>query len=323
MKTNIVFFSVTDFCNARCKTCSFWKTKKPTYPLSDPKQLAKAIRTKLDCGYLHITGGEPLTYPQIIEFITAAKAQGMVVQLMTNGYLLNEAKIKKLAKAKLDLIGFSVDHYDEAVVYANRKLPKLLQKLRHNLSILKSTNITTYAGITLAKHNFNELEKTAQFAIDMGFDCIYFSLPVSLHGTFKLGNNDNDSIDFTDAQMIQAVNTIIELKKKHGNKVTHNMEFLKEMKNFYAKQKQTLPCKAGQNLFYIDNHLEVYDCMVKETKLGKITGQVKRLKNITCYDCPLQCNREGSMFFYGFRSIPFYIHHIINPHNWKLIKNLA
>ncbi len=324
IKKNVVIFSVTDFCNAKCKTCSFWKTKNVTFPKKEKlKTVVENIRKNLDCGFLSVTGGEPLTYPFLFDLIKEARSQGMIVQLMTNGYLLNKNKINELEKIGLNFIAFSVDHYDEKIVFKNRELPNLLQKLKENIFNLKNTGIITQGGITLAKHNISDLEKIASFSLNkLGFDEIYFSLPIKLSdSTYKLGNDQSDSIDLSDSEIINAINCIIALKKKLGNKISHRIRFLKDIKKFYTKEKQKYPCKAGENIFFLDNHLNLYDCMVKNTYLGKITDSVKLLRNINCYDCPLQCFREGSIYLYGMKSIPFFIEQILNKNYWKLIKH--
>lgn len=323
IKKNAVIFSVTDFCNAKCKTCSFWKTKKATHPVKDDiKTIVHNIRNSLHCGFLSITGGEPLTYPYLIDLIKEAKSKKIVVQLMTNGYLLNKEKIKQLSDAGLDFIAFSVDHYDEDIVFENRELPNLLEKIKENLTNLEGSGIITQGGITITKQSINELGKIADFALNvLKVDVIYFSLPIKLsNSTYKLGNDEYDAIELSNQVLIDAVDEIITLKRKFGNKISHNSEFFKDMKKFYLGEKQKYPCKAGENVFYLDNFLNVYDCMIKNTKLGKITDTVKPFKNIQCTDCAMECFREGSMFYHGIKSVPLYIEQLLNRNLWKLIR---
>jgi sulfatase maturation enzyme AslB (radical SAM superfamily) len=199
-----------------------------------------------------------------------------------------------------------------------------LQKIKENLAVLKSTKIITQGGITIAKHNIQDLEKIAEYAInELKFDEIYFSLPIKLNNsTYKLGNDEFDAIDLSNLELIKAIDQIILLKQKYGDKITHRIKFLKDIKRFYAQEKQVYPCKAGENIFFLDNHLNLFDCMVKNSPLGKITdsNSIKVLNGINCFDCPLQCFREGSIYLRGLKSLPFFIEQMFNKNYWKLIK---
>ncbi len=319
---NVLIFSVTDFCNARCKTCSFWKTEKAVFPRKEIiGKVIEVLDKKLDVKFLSLTGGEPLTYPHLFPLIKEAKKHGMIIQLMTNGSLLDKWKIRRLTEFGVSFIGFSVDHYNETVVYENRGLPNLLAQLKENVYHAKEAGILTQGGITIATHNIREIEKITDFALNnLLFDEVYFSLPINLpHSTYKLGNKDYDNINLSDAQLINAVDRMIILKEKYGNKISHRLNFLKDIKRFYLKEKQLYPCKAGEKIFFLDNHLDLYDCMVKSTRLGRITDDIHTLKNIRCYDCPVQCFREGSIYLNGLKSLPLFAELLFNKNYWKVI----
>jgi MoaA/NifB/PqqE/SkfB family radical SAM enzyme len=322
-KNNVMIFSITDYCNAHCKTCSFWKTENPVYlPKEEIQNVINKIYHNLDIRFLSVTGGETLTYPYLSQLINEAKNYGMIVQLMTNGSLLNKTKINQLAESGLNFIAFSIDHYDDKIVFENRGLPNLLQKIKENIVDSKEAGLITQGGITIAKYNINDLEDITYFALnELNIDEIYFSLPVNLtDSSYKLGNDDYDVIDLSDSQIIDAVKRMIALKKQLGNRISHRLDFLKDIEKFYAKEKQKYPCRAGEKIFYLDNHLNLYDCMVKNRPLGKITESVTRLKNIYCYDCPLQCFREGSVYLNGLKSLPLYIELIFNKNYWRIIR---
>ena len=54
-----------------------------------------------------IRWGEPTSHPKMVEFIRAAKKEGVMCHLNTNGSLLNEEKIDQLLEIPLDGIKFS------------------------------------------------------------------------------------------------------------------------------------------------------------------------------------------------------------------------
>lgn len=323
LNKNSVFLCVTDFCNAKCSFCDFWKTERATYiKKEDVGFTIEQLQSKLNCGFLEITGGEPLVYPYVFDLIKEATNKKIITQLMTHGGLLNEDKILKMDKAGLNIVSVSVDHYDETVFNAHRGIENLSQIIQHNLPHFKNTNIITSAGITIAKHNIDDFEKTAEFALDIGFNLVFFSLPImGTESTYKIGLNSPDSIDFSNEELADVVKRIIELKKKLKKKLVHHDLFLEDMLNFYRGKSQKYSCKSGEYVFYVDNYLDVYECMVKSNKLGNLKGDVKILNNAECYLCPLQCHRESSLMYHGIKSLPFQFDLAMRRESWKIIRS--
>ncbi len=320
---NLVLFCVTDFCNAKCKFCSFWKTKRPTFPKKEElEEIVISIKKKLGCRILQITGGEPLTYPYLFDLIEIANRHRIITQLMTNGSLLSKEKVMGLKNAGLNFITISLDHYDAKVIEENRGIPNLLEKIKQSVKHLKKTKMGVSADITIAKHNVNDLEKIAEYAVSLGFDEVNFCFPVqSTDSTFQLGDNDPDVINISNEELVKIIDRLMKLKEKLGSKMFNEKSFLQDMRRYYLGRAQKFPCKGGENIFYLDNNLNVYRCMMKGGKLGSIKGKVKLLKNSRCYDCPLQCFREPSIYYGGIRSI----HPILSmiKSSWKYLRPLT
>lgn len=319
---NTVFLCVTDFCNAECSFCDFWKTKKPIYIQKDDIEfLMESLRTRLNCGFLEITGGEPFAYPHIYELVEEANRKKIITQLMTHGGLLREDRIDRLDKAGLNIISVSIDHYNEAIFNSHRGIKNLSQNIQEKLPTFKETSIVTSAGITIAKHNIEDFEKTAEFALDIGFDLVFFSLPITgTESSYKIGADSPDSIDFSNEELADVVDRISSLKVKLKKKIVHHESFLNEIKNFYTGAPQKFACKSGENVFYVDNRLDVYECMVKSNKLGNLKTEVNLLKDAECFLCPLQCHRESSLMYHGFKSLPFQFDLAMRYDSWKIAK---
>jgi radical SAM protein with 4Fe4S-binding SPASM domain len=112
---NFVDLELTNTCNFRCLMC-------PTGNLSQKR----ASGFMEDDVYYKILGeikvsktpirfirwGEPTSHPKMVEFIRAAKKDGVMCHLNTNGSLLNEEKIDQLLKIPLDSIKFSFQGVD-------------------------------------------------------------------------------------------------------------------------------------------------------------------------------------------------------------------
>ncbi len=320
---NTVFLCVTDFCNAKCSFCDFWKTEKANYiPKDEIEKLIKNLKQKLKCGYLEITGGEPFAYPYLYELVSEAANHKIITQVMTHGGLLNQEKIQKLDKAGLDILSISFDHYKDEIFNNHRGIDNLKEIIEKNLKYFSDTKIITSAGITIAKHNVNELEQIANYVLEIGFELVFFSFPISNPAsTYKIGLDSPDVIDFSNDELANIADRLSTLKAELNNKMVHHELFLKDIKNYYLGSKQKYACKSGENVFYVDNKLDVYECMVKDNILGNLNGDVFILNDAECYLCPLQCHRESSAFYHGMKSFPFHFDLATKKETWNILKS--
>ena len=320
IKKNVVFFSVTDFCNARCSYCSFWKTAKAvTPPRPDLETIVSNIRNKLGCGFLQVTGGEPLSYAGTYELIERATRHDMLTLVMTNGSLLNAERIERLDRAGLKMLSISVDHHDGAVFDGVRGLPGLLKKNVENFTHIAASRIVSMAGITVTKHNIDHLEATTAFLLkETPVEKIGFCLPlVGTGSTYALGNPDDDAAELSNEQMLDVVGRLTAVRLRYKGRIANHPAYFDDMKRYYSGQAQAFTCTAGETLFYVDNRLDVFRCMTRPQKLGNLMGEVEVLKNAQCSECPLQCFREGAMYHAGLRSLPLVASAFFDRTYWK------
>lgn len=114
--------SVSHVCNSKCPHCIY--TNHPEHRRAygrSPLISEKLFRKISDEGgpyeaFIRISGaGEPFMHPKLLDLVEYAKGRGNGVGIITNGSLLNEAKIKQLVKTGLDAIEISVDTHDKKV----------------------------------------------------------------------------------------------------------------------------------------------------------------------------------------------------------------
>jgi MoaA/NifB/PqqE/SkfB family radical SAM enzyme len=83
-------FDVTYQCNCRCRMCQRWSDPRPAgLTLSDYRRLAGEFRN-MAVHQISVAGGEPLVRKDVFEIIKAFAAQGLSVNLCTNGMLLEK-----------------------------------------------------------------------------------------------------------------------------------------------------------------------------------------------------------------------------------------
>jgi len=100
---------VTRRCNLACTYCSeFDNFSKPvpTEELLRRVDLLAALGTTA----ITLTGGETLLHPDLEKVIAHIRAKGLMVVMITNGYLLSIERIKKLNEAGIDRLQISIDN---------------------------------------------------------------------------------------------------------------------------------------------------------------------------------------------------------------------
>src|SRR5271165_2469303 len=87
------------FCNLSCSYCNEYDK------VSDPVPLDEMLRRidhlgRLGTAMIGISGGEPLTHPQLDDIIRRMRRTGAIAGMITNGFLLSPERIQRLNAAR-------------------------------------------------------------------------------------------------------------------------------------------------------------------------------------------------------------------------------
>lgn len=98
-------FQLTHLCNLKCRHCYLGPGRSDVMPLEDALRITREFSA---CGGLRllISGGEPLLYPYLEEFIAATGDLQVRRILITNGTLITEKNVSQL---QVEEIQFSLD----------------------------------------------------------------------------------------------------------------------------------------------------------------------------------------------------------------------
>lgn len=115
VKMDIVYLSITNRCNLKCKHCvasAYGATGTDPMSTSEWKKVIDQIKTT-NPGQITFTGGEPLLRKDALELMRYAKEKTKsAIVLSTNGLLINDENVKELTRI-VDTIAISLDGYDE------------------------------------------------------------------------------------------------------------------------------------------------------------------------------------------------------------------
>ncbi len=113
------------FCNLSCAYCNEYDKVSEPVPIDEMLRRIDHLG-RLGTSIITISGGEPLTHPDLDQVITRIRRVGALAGMITNGYFLVPERIERLNKAGLDHLQISIDNVDPDDI--SKKSLKVLDK---------------------------------------------------------------------------------------------------------------------------------------------------------------------------------------------------
>jgi len=165
-----IAIDVTYRCNLHCPYCYLSAGERRSAPilsLRDFKYIIDTLVKRSEILGLCICGGEPTLHPNLKDMISYAKEYGLIVNMVTNGTLINEKFAKDLSSLEIDSVQVSLDG----------SKPEIMDKLRgkgvfkravNAIKMLIANEVTTMAAMTLTKLNINDFPNVAKLSEELG-----------------------------------------------------------------------------------------------------------------------------------------------------------
>ena len=154
------------FCNLSCAYCNEYdKVSKPV-PLDEMERRIDHLG-RLGTSIITISGGEPLTHPELDDVIRRMRKVGSMAGMITNGYLLNAERIERLNAAGLDHMQISIDNIepDDVSMKSLKVLDKKLEMLAQHAEFHVNINSVVGGGIK----DPNDALVIGRRALELGF----------------------------------------------------------------------------------------------------------------------------------------------------------
>src|SRR5579863_298103 len=155
------------FCNLSCSYCNEYDKVSEPVPLEEMYRRIDHLG-RLGTAMIGISGGEPLTHPQLDDIIRRMRRTGAIAGMITNGYLLSPERIERLNQAGLDHMQISIDNLDpdEVSKKSLKTLDKRLQMLAEHAEFHVNINSVVGGGIK----NPNDALVISKRALELGFE---------------------------------------------------------------------------------------------------------------------------------------------------------
>lgn len=172
----VVIWNLIRRCNLTCKHC---------YSISADKDFAGELSTAEVYGVMDdlrgfgvpvliLSGGEPLLREDIYDIARRAKEKGFYVGLSTNGTLIDESNIERIAAIGFDYVGISLDGIRETHDTFRRKVGAFDASL-HGVKLCRDAGIKIGVRFTLTQDNAHDLPALLKLVDDEGIDKFYLS----------------------------------------------------------------------------------------------------------------------------------------------------
>src|SRR5580698_357106 len=136
------------FCNLSCAYCNEYDKVSEPVPIDEMLRRIDHLG-RLGTSIITISGGEPLTHPDLDQVIARIRKVGALAGMITNGYLLVPERIQRLNKAGLDHLQISIDNVnpDEISKKSLKVLDRKLQWLSEHADFHVNINSVVGGGI--------------------------------------------------------------------------------------------------------------------------------------------------------------------------------
>lgn len=172
----VVIWNLVRRCNLTCKHC---------YSISADKDFAGELGTgevfavmedlkRFRVPVLILSGGEPLLRPDIFDISRRAKDMGFYVGLSSNGTLIDEANIERIAAVGFDYVGVSLDGIRGTHDAFRRKAGAFDASLA-GIRLCRDRGIKVGVRYTMTRDNAHDLAALLRLVEDEGIDKFYFS----------------------------------------------------------------------------------------------------------------------------------------------------
>ena len=154
----VVIWNLLRRCNLTCKHCYATSADSEFRNELDTTEALGVIDQLHEAGVrvLILSGGEPLLRDDIFQLADYARDKGFYVALSTNGTLIDEQNIERIAAADFDYVGISIDGL-EAVHDEWRQLKGSFAASMHAIDLCRARGIRVGLRTTLTQHNYPQL----------------------------------------------------------------------------------------------------------------------------------------------------------------------
>ena len=251
---------ITHRCNLRCGHCY----QDDYNAFSSQESLEDVLNKYTDFlngygfkGYLNITGGEPLTHPDLFWLLEESNSRGITTAVLTNGTLIGRREAAALKRLEVDYVQVSLDGLCDTH-------DKIRGKGSFDLAIrgireLKAQGIFVTIAFTAQRENYRELGRLADFCNSLGADKLWFDRVVIPE------SEDKNNLSLGSKEYSALCRKASRLNRSGKISCARALQFIP------CREKNIYSCNAGNRLLAVLADGTVMPCRRLPVKAGNIT----------------------------------------------------
>ncbi|MBI4377522.1 MAG: radical SAM protein [Nitrospinae bacterium] len=331
-------FFVTYRCNSDCVMCDYpqraGRIKGAGLEEFDTKRMLEIIHDFAALGTtgLGFTGGEALLRKDIFTLLKASVDSGMITNISTNGYLIDEAVARELMNIGLDSINISFDGATDETFEKLRgtknglkKAVKAIENLK-NFQKRKGDSPMINAVTVISSKNADEIEDIIKLLKGLGVDHLGF-MPIHDFSFKKTspfsppsegGEGGGEDLFYTEREKMEGI--VDKLMINWENQFFENsLRYISLFKTCFEGKKNPLQCYVGYSHIMVDCYGRVFPCwpwIERDVSVGNIHNETSlrelwysdKLKEARrelsqCHECFWNCHTELNLLFNSPQSV--------------------
>lgn len=176
-----IYFYLTEGCNLACRHCWLAPRFDPEgsrYPTLPLELFAAAVREAKPLGLTRVklTGGEPLLHPRFVDILQIARAEGLSVNIESNGTLCTPAIASEIAALPRRQISISIDGVDAATHEWVRGVPGSFARAQQAVRNLSAAGVGVEVIMSVMRCNADQTDDFVRMAEKLGAKSVKFNI---------------------------------------------------------------------------------------------------------------------------------------------------
>jgi len=278
----LIAWELTAGCNLSCVHCRGASTSSvPAGELTtdEAKHFIDEV-SGLGKPILILSGGEPLTRPDVFEIALYGTDSGFRIVLATNGTLLTPEIVGKLKEAGVQRLSISIDGADAISHDEFRGRPGAFERTLAGIEVLRKADFPFQINTTISSRNLEEIPRTFELAKKLGAVAyhVFFLVPTGR-------GEESDEVSPEDYESI--LNWLYDMQKeaKILLKATCAPHYFRVMRqrakkegieisvNTHSYEAMTKGCLGGTSFCFVSSVGDVYPCGYLPVVAGNIRKQ--------------------------------------------------
>lgn len=256
---------LTHQCNCRCRYCYLADYKSHGMSFEELQRLATSLR-KAGVIFTSLTGGELFLRPDAIDVLSLFADLNFILEIKSNGTLLDAATISALAKLPVFDMQVSIyDIVDGPSETTRRDYP--FSKIAESIRQLVAVGMPLTLSVTVGKHNIDHLDLIHQRLKEIADIAIFYSPYITPR---RSGADDGIKLRLSSGEMNEKLLPFL--------RRTHNFS---KMEWYRDCSTCKYPCTAGITQIAVDPLGNLYPCLDLPAVIGNVKhGDVDTLLSI-------------------------------------------